>query len=123
MHAINVHTIADFQSYVKSYGLPKLSIRGLGQIYERALVALPGKPAPSVKDHRKARNPYYSRYGDRWVEKLKLSSSVSKFCCITDLIRFMMQEAENLMKGSVHEDDFFIVHDALVSILLCFILT
>ena len=26
----------------------------------------------------------------------------------------MMKEAENLMKGSVHEDGFFIVHDALV---------
>ena len=39
---------------------------------------------------------------------------MSKFCCITDLIRFMMKEVENLMKGSVHEDDFFIVHDALV---------
>ena len=26
-----------------------------------------------------------------------------------------MKETENLMKGSVHEDDFFIVHDALVS--------
>ena len=26
----------------------------------------------------------------------------------------MMKEAENLMKGSVHEDDFFIFHDALV---------
>ena len=25
-----------------------------------------------------------------------------------------MNEAENLMKGSVHEDDFFIVRDALV---------
>ena len=40
---INVHTIANFQGYVQSYGLPKLSIHGLGQIYERALVALPGK--------------------------------------------------------------------------------
>ena len=39
---------------------------------------------------------------------------MSKFCCITDLIRFMMKESENLMKGSVHEDDLFIVHDALV---------
>ena len=39
---------------------------------------------------------------------------MSKFCCITDLILFMMKEAENLTKGSVHEDDFFIVHDALV---------
>ena len=39
---------------------------------------------------------------------------MSKFCCITDLIRFMMKEEENLMKGSVNEDDFFIIHDALV---------
>ena len=114
MNEINVHTIADFQRYVQSYGLPKLSICGLGQMYECALVALPKKPAPSIKDHRKARNTYYSRYGERWVEKLKTSSSMSKFCCITDMIRFMMKEAENLMKGSVHEDDLFIVHDALV---------
>ena len=114
MHEINAHTIADFQRYVQSYGLPKLSICGLAKIYESALVALPGKKEPSVKDHRKARNPYYSRYVDRWVEKLKSSSSMSKFCCITDLIRFMMKEAENLMKVSVHEDDFFIVHDDLV---------
>ena len=39
---------------------------------------------------------------------------MSKFCCITDLIWFMMKEAENLMKVYVHEDDLFIVHDALV---------
>ena len=41
---------------------------------------------------------------------------MSKLFCITDLIRFMMKEAENLMKGSVHKDNFFIVHDALVLI-------
>ena len=79
MNEINVHTITDFQRYVRSYGLPKLSICGLGQIYNHALVALPGKPTPSVKDHRKKRNPYYSRYGEIWVEKLKTSSSMSKF--------------------------------------------
>ena len=39
---------------------------------------------------------------------------MSKFCCITDMIWFMMKESENLMKGSVHEDDFFIFHDSLV---------
>ena len=39
---------------------------------------------------------------------------MSKFCCITDLIRFMMKEAEKLMKGSVHEYYLFIVHDTLV---------
>ena len=39
---------------------------------------------------------------------------MSKLCCITDLIRFMMKEAENLMKGYVHEGNLFIVHGALV---------
>ena len=39
---------------------------------------------------------------------------MSKFCCITDMIIFMMKKAEKLMKGSVHEDVFFIAHDALV---------
>ena len=41
------------------------------------------------------------------MEKLKSSTAMSKFCCITNLISFMMKEADNLMKGSVHEDDFF----------------
>ena len=39
---------------------------------------------------------------------------MSKFCCITDMVRFMMKEEEKLIKGSVHEDGLFIVHDDLV---------
>ena len=39
---------------------------------------------------------------------------MSKFCCITYLKRFMTKEGEKLFKGSVHEDDFFIVHDDLL---------
>ena len=79
-----------------------------------ALQALPGNPTSYFKDHRKAKNPYHSRYGEGWVDKMKSSTAMSKFCCITDLIRFMMNEAEKLMKGSVHEDNFYIVHDVLV---------
>ena len=50
------------------------------------------------------------------MEKLNSSIAMSKFCCITNLIHFMMNEAERLMKGSVHEEDLFIVHYALVLI-------
>ena len=114
MNEININTIADLQSYVRSYGLSNLPIRCLCRIYEHGLVALPGKPTPSIKDHRKAKNPYFLRYGKRWVEKSKSLSSMSKFCCVTDLIRFMMKEADILMEGSIHEGDFFIVHDGLV---------
>ena len=71
MNDINVHTIANFQMYVRSYGLPKLPICGLGQSYEYGLEALPGKPMPSIKYHRKAKNPYLSRYGEIWVDKLE----------------------------------------------------
>ena len=38
---------------------------------------------------------------------------MSKFYCITDLIEFMIKEAEKLMKGYVNEDNLFIVHDVL----------
>ena len=39
---------------------------------------------------------------------------MSKLCCITDIIWFVIKEEEKLMKGSVHEDDLFIVYDSLV---------
>ena len=48
------------------------------------------------------------------MDKLKSSTTMLKFCCITDLISFAMNEADNLMKGSVHKENFFIVHDDLV---------
>ena len=114
MNEINIHTIDDLQRYVRLYGLSKLPIRGFGKIYEHRLEALPRKSTPSIKYHRKAINLYFSIYVERWVDKVKSSSSLSKFFCITDLIRFMMKEAEKLMKGSVHEEIFFIVHDALL---------
>ena len=66
MNEINIQTIADLQRYVRSYGLTKLPIRGLGRIYEHELVAIPGKPTPSIKDHRKSKIPIsrdMERYG------------------------------------------------------------
>ena len=108
MNGLSIHIIADLQLHFHHHGIPKVHIRGFGQIYDIALQALPGNPPPSFKDHRKSKNPYLSRYGEIWVEKLKSSAAMSKFCCITDLIRFMTNKAENLMKGTVHEDDFIL---------------
>ena len=48
------------------------------------------------------------------MEKLKSSTAMPKLCCITKLICFTMNEAEKLMKGSVHKEDLFIFHNALV---------
>ena len=57
MNEIKIYTIAYLQRYVRSYGLPKLPIHGLGRIYEHGLVALPGKPMPYTKYHRKSKIP------------------------------------------------------------------
>ena len=48
------------------------------------------------------------------MDKLKSSTTMSRFCCIANLIRFMMNESEKLMKGSVHKDDIFIVYNYLM---------
>ena len=48
------------------------------------------------------------------MDKLNSSTAMSKLYCIPNLISFMMNEVEKPIKGSVHEDDSFIVHDALV---------
>ena len=69
---------------------PRVPIQGFGQIYNFALQDLPGNPPSSFKEHRKAKNLYLSRYGDRWMDKLKSSTAMLKFCCITNLICFMM---------------------------------
>ena len=91
-----------------------MHIRGFDQIYDIDLQDIPGNPPSSFKGHRKVKNPYLSIYVERWVDKLKYFTAMSKFCCISDLIRFMVNVAEKLMNGSVHEEDFFVVHDALV---------
>ena len=57
MNEMNIHTIADLQRYVRSYGLPKLSIRCFGRSYEHGLEDLPSKPISSIKDHMKEKIP------------------------------------------------------------------
>ena len=108
MNELSIHTIAYLQLHVHHHGIPKLPIRGFDRIYAMGLQALTGNPPSSFKDHRKAKNPYISIYGERLVDKLKSSTAMSKFCCIAKLIRFMMNEAEKLMKGSLQKDIIFI---------------
>ena len=90
MTELNICIISDLTEYVSSYGLPKVQIFELATIYESALKSLLGKPTPLVKDHSKSKNPYFSRYGETWVEKLNNSSLVYKLCYISDLDVFMV---------------------------------
>ena len=74
MNELRIHTIADLQLHVRHRG--KVPIRGFDLIYAMDLQDLPGNPPSSLKDHRKSKNPYISRYGEVWVDKLKSSKSM-----------------------------------------------
>ena len=75
MNELIIHTIADLQLHVCRRG--KMSILGFDQIYAMALQALPGNPPSYFKDHRETKNPYHSRYGEGWVDKLKSPTEMS----------------------------------------------
>ena len=83
MNELIIHTISDLQLHVYHRG--KVPIRGFNRIYAMARQALPGNPPSSFEDYRKAKNPYHSRYGEGWLVKLKYSTAMSKFICITNL--------------------------------------
>jgi len=72
--------------------------------------ALPGSPPPP-KDHRKADNPYLSRYGDDWEVYLK--KSMSAHVCVTDYVEHIICESQRVMNTTNHEADWYFYHDAL----------
>ena len=65
INELSIHTIAYLKLHVHHHGIPNVHIRGFGRIYDIALQDLPGNPPSSFKDHRKSKNPYLSRYGER----------------------------------------------------------
>ena len=69
--------------------------------------------APLKIDHRKAPNPYMSRYGTNWENVLKQSSHFSSYVVITDYIEHIVTESQKIMKGTLYEDDWYFYHDAL----------
>ena len=48
------------------------------------------------------------------MDTLKFSNEMSKLCCISNPTSLLINEAKKLMKGSVHEDGFYIFNDGLV---------
>ena len=64
-------------------------------------------------DLRDATNPYESKYGRMWVNKVRFCPALSPFCPISDLVIFMKEESRRLMLGLAHEENWFFWHDSL----------
>ena len=65
------------------------------------------------KPEGEAPNPYKARYGDTWEEEIAKTSRMKKYCDIRSLVTHIFEESANVMKGTKHENDFVVYHDAL----------
>ena len=90
-------------------GITKKSFRSLWE--QAQLSSVDASPQPI--DHRKSPNPYQSKFGDRWEDHLKKSSTFSASIVVTNYIIFMMEQSAAIMKGTNLEDDWVVYHDSL----------
>jgi hypothetical protein len=88
-------------------------IRGINKFFDKANKAKEGSCPYSCVDHRKAANPYESRYGSDWETHLKQATALSPYVNIKDIILYMCDESQTLMEGTTHQDSWFFYHDAL----------
>jgi hypothetical protein len=91
---------------VKGIGSAKLTI-----VYEEAKAALEGE-RPNKIYYRKHRNPYESKHGNGWEERIKKPKTMSAYVCVTDMIEHIVVESAKFFVGTKHEDDWVFYHDA-----------
>jgi hypothetical protein len=61
-------------------------------------------PSRARKDHHKDENPYLSRYGrDAWMSTIHKCSALSGYRCVTEMIEYMVEETQRVMKQTTHE--------------------
>jgi hypothetical protein len=72
------------------------------------------QPTNLIVDHKKAANPYLSRYGaDDWDADIHDTSAFKRRVCITKVIEHIIRESANVFKGTVHASAWYFYHDAL----------
>ncbi len=92
-----------------------IEIKTLTNYIDQALSAMSGNCPPAI-DHTKSETPYESMYGKDAKKRLEESVSLNKFCSINKMIDHMMQASQEVFRGTVHEKDWKVYHDALIII-------
>ena len=64
-------------------------------------------------DHRKANNPYASKYGMNWESKINKTPTMKLVRPVSDMIMHMISETSNALKGTKYEGKALFYHDAL----------
>jgi hypothetical protein len=106
-------TINQMQTIAKNKD-NKLTSKALAHLQAHVQNAVPGDvPDTAFVDHRKANNPYLSRYGDAWKDEIKSTVLMKKNVCITELVEHIFKETKKVMRGTEHENNCYFYHDAL----------
>ena len=72
-----------------------------------------GQGSVKTFDHRTAANPFKARYGDDWETYISKTEACRNKVSINKLIDHMFEETRKIFKGTTHENDWYIYHDAL----------
>ncbi len=95
----------------------KLSTKKITTLRSKAVeLSSPGDCPHQTTDHRKAANPYASRYGERWEEEIKKSVTLSRYASIKDLVLHIHNESRRVMQGTKYEGKYYFYHDALTQL-------
>ena len=105
----DLRDISDANNFTLPPGLARKTFQTVWQYAKEA----EEQPRPLPIDHRKAANPYESKYGADWKKFIVKSPTFSNSVLITDYITHIMQESKRVMEGTKHQEDWKVYHDAL----------
>ena len=112
---VGIVTVADLKNvpdpnlFVLPEGLPRTTFK---VVWKHAQDAS-SEDVPQDIDHRRAANPYLSKYGVGWEAHIKKSPTFVNSVVISDYIEHIIQESAKVMKGTKYEDNWMFYHDAL----------
>ncbi len=111
--ARDVARISDADLPHVAASLHGISFARLDTLRQVCRSAQPGTYPETSIDHRKASEPYKSRFPDDHEAKIAASGGLAAHVCVTELVRHIYRASAAVMVGTVYEDDWRWYHDAL----------
>lgn len=96
------------ESYLRLRALPHMPINDL---IEQAMMLL--EEDVPIEDFWLAPNLYKAKYGNKWELLIKQTINMSAYCCITNLVEWIIELCKKMFEGTSHENNWFFYHDAL----------
>jgi len=121
LNAVGINVVEDFCRSASDepmqravLAIPRLGKKRLKKWQRLAAAAEDGEYTSVFVDHRRAENPYLSRYGDDdWETAIARDLRVHHVICITEIVRHMHDESEKFFADTEYAENWWFFHDAL----------